>query len=208
MSATEYELVTIKDIFDKVPAERINDCCKELGQMLTQARYQLQMVEAAAAVVLGEEINMAEAFKFPDSVTWTDDGKGEITTSMVDGEGAQLLSIVARPCEAEGGEMSADRELLELAAKSGGYEHCRYCEAHMAMIPENEGEDVLPFSVWNPLTDDGDALRLAAELKMNVCLHTTPVHVYADMPNRDVVTDACYRRAITRAAAEIGRSMA
>lgn len=102
MSATEYELVTIKDIFDKVPAERISDCCKELGQMLTQARYQLQMVEAAVAVVLGEEINMAEAFKFPDSVTWTDDGKGEIKTSMVDGEGAQLLSIVARPCEAEG----------------------------------------------------------------------------------------------------------
>ena len=101
MSATEYELVTIRDIFEKVPVERIADCCEELGQMMTQARYQLQLLESAA-VVLGEEINMAEAFKFPDSITWADDGKGEIKTSMVDGEGAQLLSIVARPCEAEG----------------------------------------------------------------------------------------------------------
>ena len=101
MSATEYELVTIRDIFEKVPAERIADCCKELGQMLTQARYQLQLVEAAA-VALGEVVDMSEVFKFPASITWADDGKGEIKTSMVDGEGAQLLSIVARPCEAEG----------------------------------------------------------------------------------------------------------
>lgn len=96
MSAPQYELRTLKDIFELVPADRINDCCKELGQMLTQARYQLQLVEAASAA-LGEEIDMAEAFRFPDSVTWTDDGNGEIETRMVDGDGAQLLSIVARP---------------------------------------------------------------------------------------------------------------
>lgn len=96
MSAQQYELRTIKDIFELVPSDRINDCCKELGQMLTQARYQLDLV-GAAAVALGEELDMAAAFTFPDSVTWADDGKGEIKTRMVDGDGAQLLSIVARP---------------------------------------------------------------------------------------------------------------
>lgn len=102
MSAQQYELTTIRDIFEKVPVERIADCCKEIGQALIQSRYQLQLVQAAA-VALGEEIDMAEALRFPDSITWTDDGKGEIETGVADGDGAQLLSIVARPCAAEGG---------------------------------------------------------------------------------------------------------
>lgn len=94
-----------------------------------------------------------------------------------------------------------DRELLELAAKAAG----------IALKWKDDGRSFItskgfPFA-WNPLADDGDALRLAAELKMMVCLHTTPAHVYADMPSRDVVTDACYRRAIVCAAAEIGRRM-
>lgn len=100
MSAKQYELSTIKDIFDKVPADRINDCCKELGQMLTQARYQLELV-GAAAVALGEELDTANAFTFPDSVTWIDDGNGEIEARLVDGDGSPLLSIVSRPA-AEG----------------------------------------------------------------------------------------------------------
>lgn len=102
MSAQQYELTTIRDILEKVPVERIADCCKEIGQALIQSRYQLQLVQAAA-VALGEEIDMAEALRFPDSITWTDDDKGEIETGVVDGDGAQLLSIVARPCAAEGG---------------------------------------------------------------------------------------------------------
>lgn len=101
-----------------------------------------------------------------------------------------------------------DKELLELAAKAAD-------EIFTVKLSEPfQGNRKGPFIIrrqrwvqWNPLADDGDALRLAAELKMMVCLHTTPAHVYVDMPSRDVVTDACYRRAITRAAAEIGRNM-
>lgn len=91
-----YELTTIRDIFEKVPAARIADCCREMGQSLTQARYQIQLMEAAA-VALGEVIDMAEAFKVAELVIWIDDGKGEIETRMVDGDGAQLMSVVARP---------------------------------------------------------------------------------------------------------------
>lgn len=96
-----------------------------------------------------------------------------------------------------------DKELLELAAKAAGVDGLIKGTADGAvwLFRDDNG------SPWNPLTDDGDALRLAAKLKMNVCLHTTPVHVYADMPNQDVLTDACYRRAIVRTAAEIGRNM-
>ena len=96
MSAKKYELRTIKDIFDQVPADRIKDCCIELGQVMAQARYLLQLVEAAAEAP-GEPLKADEIFQFPETVTWTDDGKGEIATRMVDSEGEQLLSIIARP---------------------------------------------------------------------------------------------------------------
>lgn len=94
-----------------------------------------------------------------------------------------------------------DRELLELAAKAAGLTVDRYSECGLYIYTSTLGK------WWSPLMDDGDALRLAVQLKMTVFLHTTPAHVYADMPSRDAVTDACYRRAITRAAAEIGRAM-
>lgn len=97
--------------------------------------------------------------------------------------------------------MSGDRELLELAARAAG----------IALKWKDDGRGFItskgfPFA-WNPLTYDGDALRLAAKLGMDVCMRPSVAHVYADMPNQDVVTDACYRRAITRAAAEIGKAM-
>jgi len=82
-------------------------------------------------------------------------------------------------------------ELLELAAKACGLE-----EAKMR----------IEFNQWNPLTDDGDALRLAVKLRINV----EPVYVWhGPWTNGGTLEDpyAATRRAITRAAAEIGRNM-
>ena len=91
-----------------------------------------------------------------------------------------------------------DRELLERAAKACGLE-----EAKMR----------IEFNQWNPLTDDGDALRLA--VKMEIRIDWGAFDVVALEFNTDAVareakgTDpyAATRRAITRAAAEIGRNM-
>jgi hypothetical protein len=98
-----------------------------------------------------------------------------------------------------------DRELLELAAKACGLE-----EAKMR----------IEFNQWNPLTDDGDALRLAVKLEMQVSIGfqgRINVAVYVDrgvnalpINIREVRSYdplAATRRAIVRAAAEIGRSM-
>lgn len=91
-----------------------------------------------------------------------------------------------------------DRELLELAARAAGIDGGYSIEANAIMYS---------YGYWRPLHDDGEALRLAVKLGMDVCIRPSVAHVYADMPSQDVVTDACYRRAITRAAAEIGRKM-
>ena len=102
-----------------------------------------------------------------------------------------------------------DRELLELAAKACGLE-----EAKMR----------IEFNQWNPLTDDGDALRLAVKLNLPIVRSKItdarlPVvacyKVYVDVHEEErwqweFVEDDPYaatRRAITRAAAEIGRNM-
>lgn len=100
-----------------------------------------------------------------------------------------------------------DRELLELASKACGLE-----EAKMR----------IDFNQWNPLTDDADALRLAVKLSMNVVVKTLPHAIYveayngqapavvetlADVRRKDFDPYSATRRAITRAAAEIGRNM-
>jgi len=64
---------------------------------------------------------------------------------------------------------------------------------------------------WNPLEDDGDALRLAVklEMKINISLGNVQVRFKEDAPLVFVRTgidkNEATRKAITRAAAEIGR---
>jgi hypothetical protein len=70
-------------------------------------------------------------------------------------------------------------------------------------------------SFWNPLTDDGDALRLAVKLGMQIRYpYKGGVTAHSDFPNFmttppvETLRDDPYaatRRAIVRAAAEIGR---
>lgn len=107
-----------------------------------------------------------------------------------------------------------DRELLELAAKAAGImlEWDGHPAEWQPMYYEGK-----TYHSFNPLTDDGDALRLAVQLKLEV---------FCGMGMKgDIVTvlapqefdlesvyerheqDACAatRRAIVRAAAEIGK---
>jgi hypothetical protein len=95
-----------------------------------------------------------------------------------------------------------DRELLEMAAKAAGYEYLWNIDS--LLIRGLPGH-------WNPLTDDGDALRLAVKLNLVVLSDQTGISTANGMHQRAKElhgTDpyAATRRAITRAAAEIGRT--
>lgn len=109
-----------------------------------------------------------------------------------------------------------DRELLELAAKAGGIEVIRSRledPLNMDMLVKDSSRNIAQVAgTWNPLTDDGDALRLAVKLKIDL-IHFTG-HLRADvkeMPDtHQMYGDDPYeatRRAIVKAAAEIGRAM-
>lgn len=118
-----------------------------------------------------------------------------------------------------------DRELLELAAKAAGYEAVRPATFGMGCwMALSEGE----WQPWDPLTDDGDAFRLAVKLGLSVT--PLPIHgehktgvmaklyrnsgaVYRGREKNIEEVDAyegdpyaATRRAVVRAAASIGKS--
>jgi len=98
-----------------------------------------------------------------------------------------------------------DRELLELAAKAAGIKHPggEHCINGPAVW------DCEALRWWRPLTDDGDALRLAVKLKLIVEVGSCWLSKYGPVFGEDVLPDplSATRRAIVRAAAEIGRAM-
>lgn len=100
-----------------------------------------------------------------------------------------------------------DRELLGLAAKAAGID-VNFDATQWDRFWVNGGG-----GFWNPLTDDGDALRLAVKLRLKIMCRTHSVEVlsedgkvrYLEMHYQDPY--AATRRAIVRAAAEIGRQI-
>lgn len=108
-----------------------------------------------------------------------------------------------------------DRELLEYAAKAAGVQYEWVSDSGVCVGVEGNQWNGGP-KYWNPLNDDGDALRLAVPLDMEVRINrvdgwTEIVFGYSvPMTAREAHGDDPYaatRRAIVRAAAEIGRSM-
>lgn len=107
-----------------------------------------------------------------------------------------------------------DRELLELAAKAAGIGPIIGFDDHLTAI-------IGPIKwtrQWAPLADDGDALRLAVELRLRIEHEPHTVYVgFSGEQGEDIAAEPVYkttpsreestRRAIVRAAAEIGRNM-
>lgn len=114
-----------------------------------------------------------------------------------------------------------DRELLEMAAKAAGIEG-RYASLDefpdWMTVHDGEGVYYTTSQAWNPLTDDGDALRLAVKLGIDIewradgrvaaYRHANANgHCFTafESSREDRATNT--RRAIVRAAAEIGKGM-
>lgn len=108
-----------------------------------------------------------------------------------------------------------DCELLKLAAKAVGKNITANPDQDGKYHLVDEGETVWGPGNWNPLTNDGDALRLAVRLNLGVISKGPPQEPSAtvvmfdtDCPRRHAVAhgddpEAATRRAIVIAAASI-----
>jgi len=116
-----------------------------------------------------------------------------------------------------------DKELLKLAAKAAGIEFANQSDEDVQLNQFVNNKHLLKNGeYWNPLTDDGDALRLAVNLKIDIHFEWNSEAigniVEAFTPEREDGSRGCFdkstetdpytatRRAIVRAAAEIGKT--
>lgn len=99
-----------------------------------------------------------------------------------------------------------DLELLELAALAAGLKgtFTKTLGGYDCMVIDG-------LSTWAPLHDDGDAFGLAVKLNMSVSIHENLCIACARLgvvqTVRDLPTAEATRRAIVRAAAEIGKQV-
>ena len=119
-----------------------------------------------------------------------------------------------------------DKELLELAAKAAGMHKltewsdgiCDHDSPHYGYPALHEAGPGGACGSWNPLTDDGDALRLGVRLGLMVdlfeCANDSVEASFDDGDFSAYCTEpvgedkaAATRRAIVRVAAEIGKAM-
>jgi len=105
-----------------------------------------------------------------------------------------------------------DKELLELAARAAGI--VGVDGVYPIFRGASQDWNSEHWTEWNPLADDGDALRLAVKLKLQISFGNRHVSVFDEAGFVNFQTevlahrgnDAATRRAITRAAAEIGKA--
>ena len=100
-----------------------------------------------------------------------------------------------------------DSELLEFAAKANGrpwkWVESKYGYKVPGMLVRDGAHEVDYYFAWNPLEDDGDAFRLAVKvLPFYVLKYTAEDYEYCHGDGL-----AATRRAIVRAAAEIGKEI-
>ena len=108
-----------------------------------------------------------------------------------------------------------DREMLELAAKAAGHEW-RWYGAPLGPLFQIKTHNGI-WIFWNPLNGDGEALRLAVKLRLHIEWRAdgrsavSPDDGYSGIyelaSSRENALENL-RRAIVRAAAEIGKQMA
>jgi hypothetical protein len=97
----------------------------------------------------------------------------------------------------------SDMRLVEKAAMVAGYGLARWSDDGRGLLLTGVQEP------WNPLDDDGDALRLAVQLEIDIRVRSAPLKATASAPGGHWIEETgvdkreAVRRSIVRAAAAL-----
>lgn len=85
-----FKISTLRDIFELPTFGQMNVLLYELTNLMIQARAVNDfMLESAKS----QGSDAKKAFNWPDSIEWTDDGKGDITTNVSLPNGEDILEM-------------------------------------------------------------------------------------------------------------------
>ena len=80
---TTYELTTLRDIYEKVPADKLRLCLREIADGMEHARSLEELMNASADAM---PRGFSAATIWPDSCTWVDDGREDKTIIVHDAD--------------------------------------------------------------------------------------------------------------------------
>ena len=81
-----YKFSTFQQLFDRVPADKIELCFAEFGAAFAMAKKHLEIAAEATGINLDEVLKIT----IPDELEWIDDGKGEIKASLHCPDGVKI----------------------------------------------------------------------------------------------------------------------
>ena len=93
--ATTYELMTLRDVYEKVPRDKLALCLREIAEGMEQAKALEELVSVSAAAE-----GASAATIWPESCTWIDDGKEDKTITVTDastGDEVFTLEVLKTP---------------------------------------------------------------------------------------------------------------
>ena len=94
--ANSYELRTLRDIWDKVPADRIEACLSELSAMMCSAKAMQSLMSEVGSNLAGQQLP-EQLYEWPEVTVWVDDGKGYLETNF----GSDLKMVISKQQEAK-----------------------------------------------------------------------------------------------------------
>jgi hypothetical protein len=103
MEDKKYKLstTTLKDIIDKIPPEKWDEVFGEMIDAVKQIKGTMDavsMMVEAISEASGESVNMSEVLKFPDEITWIDDGLGVNTVGFINGDTGERHGEIKFEC--------------------------------------------------------------------------------------------------------------
>lgn len=79
--ATTHKLSTLRDVYEKVPADKLALCMREIAEAMEHAK---DLTELLDATVVALHPGTSAATIWPDVCEWIDDGNGNKTISVTD----------------------------------------------------------------------------------------------------------------------------